>query len=388
MKRAALLTAILVLGLVLSQLIPVILVQTSPHYKEVLQVMTMTLLAFIMIQVGREFEIDLKNKHQYLVDYGVAATAAAFPWIFCTLYFLAFLMPEQNHSNTPPWIEALLAARFAAPTSAGVLFSMLAAAGLSATWTFRKTRILAIFDDLDTVLFMIPLKILIVGWAWQMGAAVFTMAALLLLGWKLYRRLRWPYSWPWIFLYSLGITALSETAYILTRDEQTRVGMHIEVLLPAFLLGCALSRKHPREVIVPGENPPGLKAEEKVGVAVSAAFMLLVGLTMPAATGANPAIVLNMNISTLALHVLAVTVVANLGKMFTLFCYKKEARFKERLAVSIALFPRGEVGAGVLALSLSYGIQGPYLAVAFLSLALNLILTGGFIYVVKKLITS
>ncbi|WP_374027252.1 sodium:proton antiporter [Bdellovibrio bacteriovorus] len=388
MKRAALLTAILVLGLALSQLLPVYLGEMPPHYPEALQLMTMTLLAFIMIQVGREFAIDLKNRHQYLVDYGVAATAAAFPWIFCTLYFLAFLMPEQTHSSTPPWIEALLAARFAAPTSAGVLFSMLAAAGLSATWTFRKTRILAIFDDLDTVLFMIPLKILLVGWAWQMGAAICTMAVLLLLGWKFYRRLRWPCSWPWIILYSLTVTALSEITYVLTQDEQTRVGMHIEILLPAFLLGCALSTKHPKDVIVPGENPPGLKTEEKVGLTISAAFMLLVGLSMPAATGANPAIVLNMEIPTILLHVLAVTVVANLGKMFTLFCYKKEASFKERLAVSIALFPRGEVGAGVLALSLSYGIQGPFLAIAFLSLALNLILTGGFIYIVKRLISA
>ena len=55
------------------------------------------------------------------------------------------------------WTEALLAGRFAAPTSAGILFSMLAAAGLSGTWVFRKARVLAIFDDLDTVLLMIPL---------------------------------------------------------------------------------------------------------------------------------------------------------------------------------------------------------------------------------------
>ena len=42
---------------------------------------------------------------------------------------------------------------------------MLAAAGLSATWLFRKARILAIFNDLDTVLLMIPLKMLMIGLA-------------------------------------------------------------------------------------------------------------------------------------------------------------------------------------------------------------------------------
>jgi len=50
------------------------------------------------------------------------------------------------------------------------------------------------------------------------------------------------------------------------------------------------------------------------------------------------------------------------------------------------MWPRGEVGAGVLVLSLSYGIGGPIVTVAMLSLALNLVLTGVFIVVVKKLI--
>lgn len=386
MKRAALLTFILACGLLLSQVIPSYF-ELPGFYTIALQILTMTLLAFIMIQVGREFEIDFSHKKQYVVDYGVAATAAAFPWIFCTIYFLMFLMPEQNSSGRPAWIEALLAGRFAAPTSAGVLFSMLAAAGLSSTWTFRKTRILAIFDDLDTVLFMIPLKALMVGMVWQLGAAIFIMSALLYLGWKFYRQVNWPTSWPWILLYSALLVAVSEVTYLLTQDKQTLIGIHIEVLLPAFLLGCAFTARHQEEIIVPGENPQGMNTEEKVGLMISGAFMLLVGLSMPAAFGKNATVSLDMEASTLLMHVLAVTVISNLGKMFAVFCYKKEATFKERLAVSIALFPRGEVGAGVLAISLSYGIQGPFVTVGFLSLALNLVLTGGFIFVVKKLIS-
>jgi amino acid permease len=50
------------------------------------------------------------------------------------------------------------------------------------------------------------------------------------------------------------------------------------------------------------------------------------------------------------------------------------------------MWPRGEVGAGILVLSLSYGIGGPIVTVAMLSLALNLALTGVFILIVKKLI--
>ena len=72
--------------------------------------------------------------------------------------------------------------------------------------------------------------------------------------------------------------------------------------------------------------------------------------------------------------------------MFPLLCYRREATLRERLALSIGMWPRGEVGAGVLVIALSYGIAGPALTVAILSLALNLLLTGVFIVMVKKLI--
>jgi Kef-type K+ transport system membrane component KefB len=88
------------------------------------------------------------------------------------------------------------------------------------------------------------------------------------------------------------------------------------------------------------------------------------------------------------MHVLLITILSNLGKMFPAFCYRREAHWRHRLAVAIGMWPRGEVGAGVLVLSLSYGIGGPIVTVAMLSLALNLALTGVFIIVVKKLIAG
>ena len=72
--------------------------------------------------------------------------------------------------------------------------------------------------------------------------------------------------------------------------------------------------------------------------------------------------------------------------MFSLLCYRREATLRERLALSVAMFPRGEVGAGVLVISLSYGIGGPVVTVALLSLALNLVMTGIFIAMVKRFI--
>jgi len=90
----------------------------------------------------------------------------------------------------------------------------------------------------------------------------------------------------------------------------------------------------------------------------------------------------------IAMHVLAVTFISNLGKMFPAFCYRREAQWRERLALSIGMWPRGEVGAGVLVISLSYGIGGPVVTIAMLSLALNLLLTGAFIYIVRGLTQS
>lgn len=386
MKRVILLTSLLIMGLCASQVLPLLAGELPAWYSVPRQFLTMTLLAFIMIEVGREFDVDLKNKKQYAVDYGVAATAAAFPWLFCTFYFLAFLMPSENENGGAGWVEALLAARFAAPTSAGVLFSMLAAAGLAGTWAFKKTRILAIFDDLDTVLFMIPLKVLMVGFAWQLGVDLVVVAMLLWVGVKFYRNIDLPTSWKWVLFYSTFITALSELIYFYTKDPSTLIGAHIEVLLPAFILGCSLKAHKNEAIAVPGQDLPGNSAEERASLVISCAFMLLVGLSMPSAFGAGSVIKTGMSWPEVVFHVIMVTALSNIGKMFASFCYRKEASLKERIAVSVSLFPRGEVGAGILAISLSYGITGPFVAIGFLSLALNLVLTGFFILVVQRLL--
>jgi len=88
----------------------------------------------------------------------------------------------------------------------------------------------------------------------------------------------------------------------------------------------------------------------------------------------------------IALHVAIVTVISNMGKMYPALCYRGEAHWRERLAVAIGMWPRGEVGAGVVVISLGYGVGGPAVTVAVLSLALNLLLTGFFIWIVKRLI--
>lgn len=386
-RKVLLFSVLLVLGLIISQYLDR-LTGDSVTAREAVRILTMIMLGFIMIHVGYEFEIDRSRLGSYGFDYLVAATAAAFPWIFCAAYFVFVFYDPSAWGSFDSWTEALLAGRFAAPTSAGVLFSMLAAAGLSATWFFQKVRILAIFDDLDTVLLMIPLKMLIVGLRWQLGIIVIIMVVLLWLAWKYLHRMRIPITWPWVLGYAGAITLISEIIYRASKTFDDVVPIHIEVLLPAFVLGCMMARPHGQDPHTDDlreghQEGPESPREQQVATILSAAFMILVGLSMPP-------IVLGEDSGwqSIALHVLVITALANLGKMFPLFVYRKEAHWKERLAICIGMWPRGEVGAGVLIISLGYGIGGAMVTVAALSLALNILLTGVFIIIVKRLLAS
>ena len=360
---------------------------------EIIRLLTVLCLGFIMIHVGYEFELDRGNLKSYALDYGVAATAASFPWIFATLYFVFLLTPPDLWWQGHTWKEALLAGRFAAPTSAGILFAMLAAAGLSATWVFRKLRILAIFDDLDTVLLMIPLKMMLVGVRWQLLVVIAIMFGLLWLAWKYLHRLRLPISWPWVLTYAGVLTLITELIYHGSKLIDEVVSVHIEILLPAFVLGCMLAR--PRGAVPHlddhregHQEGPEDRNEQRISSLISGVFMLLVGLSMPSLAMILNSGNYNYGWGQIALHVILITILINLGKMFPLLVYRREASIKERLAISIGMWPRGEVGAGVLIISLSYGISGLMVSVAMLSLALNLLLTGFFIVIVKKLLSN
>jgi Kef-type K+ transport system membrane component KefB len=369
MGKVALYSLLLVAGLAGSQLL-------AGTGETAIKLLTMTALAFIMIHVGLEFDLEKSDMGRYLWDYLVAGTAAAFPWVFCALYFVFVMTPPDAWWTADAWKESLLLARFASPTSAGVLFSMLAAAGLGATWMFRKAQVLAIFDDLDTILLMIPLKMMMVGMRWQLAGIVLVIAVLLWMAWRWLHVVRWPTSWPYVLAYAVALTLVCEGVYLGSKLVAEDVPVHLEVLLPAFVLGCMLAR--------PSDSHHHDAGEQRASDVISAAFMVLVGLSMPPIFAANDGA--STAWSTIALHVLVVTVIANVGKMFPTLCYRREASVRERLALSIAMFPRGEVGAGVLVISLSYGLGGPALTVAVLSLALNLLCTGLFIAAVQALL--
>ena len=162
MKKILLFSFFLMLGLVVSQFLPAMVGEGYSSVKTVSNTLLYVCLAFIMINVGREFEMDKSRWRSYTEDYFIAMATAAFPWIFVALYYMFVLLPDIYWNSGEAWKENLLLSRFAAPTSAGILFTMLAAAGLKSSWVYKKVQVLAIFDDLDTILLMIPLQIMMV----------------------------------------------------------------------------------------------------------------------------------------------------------------------------------------------------------------------------------
>ena len=132
--------------------------------------------------------------------------------------------------------------------------------------------------------------------------------------------------------------------------------------------------------------------EERVATGISLLFMLLVGMSMPEVEMSNTqgdattllGSVPMMGWGELILHVLAVSLLSNVGKLVPVLFYRDHS-LTERLALSVGMFTRGEVGAGVIFIAIGYNIGGPILLISVLTLVLNLVLTIGFVYLVKQL---
>ena len=388
MKKILLFSFFLVIGLVVSQFLPGMVGENYSMVKTISNTLLYVCLAFIMINVGREFEMDKTRWKSYTEDYFIAMATAAFPWIFVALYYMFVLLPDIYWSSGEAWKENLLLSRFAAPTSAGILFTMLAAAGLKASWVYKKVQVLAIFDDLDTILLMIPLQIMMVGLRWQLGVIILIVMVLLMLGWKKMGTYNMRQDWKAILLYAIVTLAITQGVYLVSKHFYGEdASIHIEVLLPAFVLGMIMKHKH-----------IDTKVEHNVATAISFLFMFLVGVSMPVffgidfakqsaeaatITGAQPM----MSWPMILLHVLIVSFLSNIGKLFPLFFYR-DRRKRERLALSIGMFTRGEVGAGIIFIALGYTLGGPALMISVLTIVFNLILTGIFVVWVEKLTRS
>lgn len=385
MRKVLSFSVFLLIGLLVSQFLPGVVGEEYTTIKSVSNVFLYICLGFIMINVGREFEVDKTRWRSYAEDYFIAMATAAMPWFLIAIYYVFVLLPPDFWNSWEAWKENLLLSRFAAPTSAGILFTMLAAIGLKSSWIYKKIQVLAIFDDLDTILLMIPLQIMMVGLRWQLIIIVLVVFLLLMFGWKQLGRYGWRQDWKAIIGYSILVFGITQLVYVVSKNLYGEAGsIHIEVLLPAFVVGMVMKHK---EI--------DTSVEHKVSTGVSFFFMLLVGMSMPqfvgvdfsethagshSVTGSQEM----MSWGMIFFHVLVVSLLSNIGKLFPLFFYR-DRMVSERLALSVGMFTRGEVGAGVIFIALGYNLGGPALLISVLTIVLNLILTSIFVLWVKNL---
>lgn len=385
MRKVLSFSAFLIVGLMVSQVLPSMAGEGYTVVKTVSSILLYVCLSFIMINVGREFEVDKTRWRSYAEDYFIAMATAAMPWFLIALYYVFVLLPPDFWNSWEAWKENLLLSRFAAPTSAGILFTMLAAIGLKASWIYKKIQVLAIFDDLDTILLMIPLQIMMIGLRWQLIIIILIVFLLLSFGWKQLGKYNCRQDWKAILLYAVIVFVVTQTIYMVSKNIYGEEGsIHIEVLLPAFILGMIMKHK---EIDTP--------IEQKVSTGISFLFMFLVGMSMPHFIGVNFAEAHAgshsvtgsqemMSWGMILVHVLIVSLLSNIGKLIPIFFYR-DRKFSERLALSIGMFTRGEVGAGIIFIALGYNLGGPALVISVLTIVLNLILTGMFVLWVKKL---
>lgn len=375
----------LILGLVVSQFLPSLSGENYDVIKATSGILLYICLGFIMINVGREFTIDKTKWKSYAADYFIAMVTAALPWLLVALYYVIVLLPSEHWYNWDVWKENLLLSRFAAPTSAGILFTMLAAIGLKNSWIYQKIQVLAIFDDLDTILLMIPLQIMMIGMKWQLIVVILVVFILLSIGWKHLGKYDMRQDWKAILLYSAVIFLITQTVYLVSKKFYSEdSSIHIEVLLPAFVLGMIMKHKEIHS-----------ETELKVSSFISFLFMFLVGMSMPCFLDLGSAVAEEvpksftasqpmMEWELIAVHVFIVSVLSNLGKICPVMFYR-DRKLSERLALSVGMFTRGEVGAGIIFIAISYNLGGPVLVISVLTLVVNLILTGLFVVWVKKL---
>ncbi len=346
---------LLILGIITSQMFNLALV------KDILNMVTSICLAYIMIEVGFEFSTSKRKISSYRWDFMVALIAAILPAILWFIYFKVLI-----HGA---WQPAVLSGLSSAPTSAGVLFAMMMAAGLSSTWVFKKARTLAVLDDLVVILLLIPLQIVIHGFDLGSIIVLVVIIGFLFASFRFQNSIYWPLGEKWFLFYGF---VLSAVLFIL----RNTVHIHLEVLIPAFMLGCLIHHQDSHQKITVVHKTWSLD------VVIKGLFMFLVGVSFPKVS------IGGVSLWTTVGHVLVLTVLANLGKCFPALCYRKEVCLKERLALSIAMFPRGEVGAAVLLIGIGYGFGGYITTLAMLSLAFNLVLTGVFVWLVIRILDT
>lgn len=169
----------------------------------------------------------------------------------------------------------------------------------------------------------------------------------------------------------------------------------VEVLIPSFTLGCVtydpkletsqsythIEIKLTEELIEKEEHADYAQCMETV---MGCLFMFFVGLSMPSLSELG-----NISRTAVVFHVAMINIVMLLGKLLICFFYSNETNGLSRLALGLAMCPRGEIGASVVIITiqtLKGQIDVAYLGIVVLSVITNLVMSCVLIFSVKKLV--
>ena len=93
MRKVLSFSGFLMLGLVVSQFLPMMAGDGYGAVKSISNVLLYVCLSFIMINVGREFVLDKTRWKSYAQDYFIAMATAALPWFMIAIYYVFILLP-------------------------------------------------------------------------------------------------------------------------------------------------------------------------------------------------------------------------------------------------------------------------------------------------------
>ena len=97
MRKVLSFSGFLMLGLVVSQFLPMMAGDGYGAVKSISNVLLYVCLSFIMINVGREFVLDKVRWKSYAEDYFIAMATAALPWFMIAIYYVfILLLPWQG----------------------------------------------------------------------------------------------------------------------------------------------------------------------------------------------------------------------------------------------------------------------------------------------------
>merc|ERR1712137_936299 len=364
-------------------------------------------LSYIIVHVGLDFEIVKWRLPTYALDFFVATSAALVP-LLVIFGYLKYVC--GSHSLPPHWYvkdalgtsQGLLLSVFSAPTSAGMLISMMEAADLKHTWVFKKASMLAILDDIDSLVFIAFMRILAIpGESVDLAhfGPVITTVGLLMLAWFNIHKYVIPHSWPWVMAYAIIIGTCLWCVEGLTRSYPHNHWIFVvAVLIPSFTLGCLtydpkmetsqsykhieieLSEKFIEQQEYIDSHAPCMETF------MGCAFMFFVGLSMPGLGALG-----HIHVSAVVFHVAMINILMLLGKLLICFFYSDETDRTQRLALGLAMCPRGDIGASVIIITiqtLKGQINVAYLGIVVLSVITNLVLSCFLIVYVKKLASA